>query len=89
MLSKAIYRLEQGERCWNNKFCNGILAIGFEQSKTDPCVFRRIAENKLEMVVVLHVDDILACATYQATMGRFTAEFGRKFKLKDMGGAKY
>ena len=64
-------------------------AIGFEQSKADPCVFRKIADKEAEVVVVVHVDDNLAHAKEQATMERFAAELGRKFKLKDMGDAKY
>ncbi|CAM9372029.1 unnamed protein product, partial [Ascophyllum nodosum] len=43
-------------------------AIGFEQAKVDPCVFRKVVD---------------------ATMNRFAAELGRKFKLKDMGDAEY
>ena len=41
------------------------------------------------MVVVVHLDDILAHAKDQATMNIFAAELGRKFKLKDMGDAGY
>ena len=42
-----------------------------------------------EMVVVVHVGDILAHAKDQATMDRFAAKLGQKFKLKDMGDAGY
>ncbi|CAN0478467.1 unnamed protein product [Ascophyllum nodosum] len=41
------------------------------------------------MVVVVYVDDILAHAKDQATMDRFAAELGQKFKLKDMGDDGY
>ena len=41
------------------------------------------------MVVVEHVGDILAYSKDKETMDRFAAELGRKFKLKDMGDAKY
>ena len=64
-------------------------AIGFEQAKADPCMFRKVVNGEAEMVVVIHVDDILAHAKDQATMGRFVAELGQKFKLKDMGDAGY
>ena len=37
-------------------------AIGFEQAKADPCVFRKVVNGEAEMVVVIHVDDILAHA---------------------------
>ena len=41
------------------------------------------------MVVAAHVDDILAYAKGQTTIEKFAAELRRKFKLKDMGDAKY
>ena len=88
-LNKAIYGLVQAGRCWNKRFCDDMTAIGFEQAKVDPCVFRKAVDGEAEMVVVVHVDNILAHAKDQATMNRFAAELGRKFKLKDMGDAEY
>ena len=88
-LNKAIYGLVQAGRCWNNKFCDDMTAIGFEQAKADPCVFRKVVDDEAEMVVVVHVDDILAHAKDRVTMDRFAAELGQKFKLKGMGGAGY
>ena len=64
-------------------------AIGFEQAKADPCVFRKVVDGEAEMVMIVHVDDILAHAKDKATMDRFAAELGQKFKLKDMGDAGY
>ena len=88
-LNKAIYGLVQAGRCWNNKFCDDMTAIGFEQAKADPCVIRKVVDGEAEMVVVVHEDDILANAKDQATMDRFAAKLGQKFKLKDMGDAGY
>ena len=88
-LNKAIYGLVQAGRCWNNKFCDDMTAIGFEQAKADPCAFRKVVDGEAEMVVIVHVDDILAYAKDKATMDRFVAELGQKFKLKDMGDAGY
>ena len=64
-------------------------AIRFEQAKADPCVFRKVVDGEAEMVVVVHVDDILAHAKDQMTMDRFAAELGQKFKLKVMGDTGY
>ena len=64
-------------------------AIGFKQAKADPCVFRKVVGGEAEMVVVVHVDDILVHAKNQATMDRFAAEIGPKFKLKNMGDVGY
>ena len=88
-LNKAIYGLVQAERCWNNDFCDDMMGIGFGQAKADPCVFRKVVDGEAEMVVVVHVDNVLAHAKDKATMDRFAAELGQKFKLKDMGDAGY
>ena len=71
---KAIHGLVQAGRCWNNKLCNDMAAIGFEQSNVDPCVFRKVADEEVEMVVFVHMDDILAHAIDQVTMKRFAVE---------------
>ena len=52
-------------------------------------MLRKVVDGKAEMVVVVNVDDILAHAKDQATIDRFAAELGQKFKLKDMGDAGY
>ena len=88
-LNKAIYELVQAGRCWNNKFYDEMAAIESEHAKAYPCVFRKVVDSEAEMVVVAHVDNILAHARDQATMDSFTAELGQKFKLKDMGDAGY
>ena len=88
-LNKAIYGLVQAGRYWNNKLCDDITAIGFEQAKLDPCMFSKVVDVEAEMVLVVHIYGILAHAKDQATMDRFAAELGQKFKLKDMDDAGY
>ena len=52
-------------------------------------MFRKVVDGEAEMLVVVHVDDILAHAKDQAAVDRFAAELGQKFKLKDMADAGY
>ena len=87
-LNKVIYGLVHTGRCWN-KFCDDMTAIGFEQAKANPFVFHKVFDGEAEMVVVVHVDDILAHAKDQATMDRFAVDLGQKFKSEDMGDAEY
>ena len=77
----AVYWLVQVGRC--------SIAIGFELSKSHLRVFRKVADEGVEMVVAVHVDDILVHSKDQVTIETFAAELGNKFKGKDMGGAKY
>lgn len=50
-----------------------MMAIGFEQSKADPCVFRKVIDAEAEMVMFVRVDDTL---TYAKDKG-FEVELGR------------
>ena len=84
LLKKAIYDLVHAGRRSNGKSCADMTSIVFEHSKADACVFRIVHDEEAEMVVVVHVDDILTHANDQATMERFAAELGRTFKSEDM-----
>ena len=64
-------------------------AIGFEQSKADPCVFHKVDGRNVERVVAAHVDDVPTHTKDQATMERFAAELAKRFKLKDMGDTSF
>ena len=52
-------------------------------------MFRKVVDGEAEMVMAIHVDDIIAHAKDQTTMDIFATELGQKFKLKDMGDAGY
>lgn len=86
-MNKAIYGLAQAGRCQRNKACVDITVIEFEQSNADPCVVFKVADSDMEMVVVVQVDDISLHAKDKATIDRFAAELGHKFKLIDIGDA--
>ena len=89
LLNKVIHGLVQARSCRNNKFCDDMTAIEFEQSKAEQWMFRQVTDEEVEMVVVARVDDILTHVKSQATMERFATELGRKFNLKDMGDVKH
>ena len=61
-LLNKMYGLVQAGRCLFNIFC----AFKFEQSEADRRVFRKFDDGEVEMVVFVHVADILAHA--QAAM---------------------
>ena len=54
----------------------------FEQSEADRYVFRKFDDGKVEMVASTHVDGILAHV--QASIERFAAELGEKFKVESV-----
>ena len=73
LLIKAIYGFVQAGRCCNNKFRDDGTTIEFKEPRADPYVFRKIADVEVEMVAVVHVNDIRAHAKDQSTMEKFPA----------------
>ena len=73
-LLNKIYGLVQAGRCLFNIFCDD----KFEQSEAHRRVFRKFDDGEVKVVVLMHVDDILAQS--QATMERFAGELGKRFK---------
>ena len=57
-LLNKIYGLVHAVRCLFNIFCDD----KFEQSEKDRRVFRKFDDGEVEIVVFMHVDDILAHA---------------------------
>lgn len=59
-LNKVIYGLVYAGRCWKTKVTDDLNNIGFEQSHADLRIFRKIGDNKVDRVIVIHADDVLA-----------------------------
>ena len=51
----------QASKLWYNKLTAFLRSLGYEHSPTDPCVLRRIVEDKVYLLTI-YVDDILVLA---------------------------
>ena len=71
-LLNKIQGLVQAAKCFLDIFCDDT----FEQLEADRRVFHKLDDRKGEMVMVVHMENILVHA--QATMERFAAELGGK-----------
>ena len=58
-LERAIYGLKQSGRQWGHLCADTLIADGFEQSKADPCIFRKVVDGVVVMIVGVYVDDLL------------------------------
>ena len=59
-LNKALYGVKQAGRQWSSHLCKILVRyLDMEQCKADPCVFRRIVDGVVVLILVVHVDDIL------------------------------
>ena len=57
-LKRSIYGLKQASCSWNKRFDQGIKMYGFDQMIDEPCVYKRIENDKV-IFLVLYVDNIL------------------------------
>lgn len=79
LLLKSLYGLKQSGRCWNIKFVKFMKDLGFEQAKSDPCVF-----TKKDLIIALYVDDLIIAGTPEEVR-KFKQQLKDTFEAEDMG----
>ena len=57
--------------------------LGMEQSRTDSCVFRMVADGKVELIMAVHVDDIVIAGSDEACRD-FHAALNTKFPTNNL-----
>ena len=77
-LLKALYGCIEASKLWYNKLMKMLIAQGYEQSQIDPCVLRRIDNEKISLLLV-YVDDILVLADKQEIQ-RLKVAFEKEFR---------
>jgi len=60
-LLKALYGCVQASKLWYNKLTKFLRTLGYDASPTDPCIMRKIVDDKIYLLVI-YVDDILVLA---------------------------
>ena len=66
-LDRALYGIKQAERQWSAVLCQPLEEEhGMEQCRADPCVYRKIVEGVVKLILVVHVDDILVSGEKEA-----------------------
>ena len=59
-LDRALYGVKQADRQWAAHLCKTMVdEHDMEQCKSDPCVFRKVVDGVVKLIVVVHIDDIL------------------------------
>ena len=87
-LKRTLYGLKQSGRQWANLLAETLVKYGLEQCKADPCVFRKVAEGRVEMIVGVYVDDIMVAGSIEAC-GRLHAGLNKEFPTNDLGELTY
>ena len=66
-LDRAIYGKKPAGRQWSADLCQTLEdEHGMEQCRADPCVYRKIVEGVVKLILVVHVDDSLVSGEKEA-----------------------
>ena len=66
-LERALYGINQAGRQWSAVLRQTLVdENGMEQCRADPCVFRKIVEGVVKLILVVHVDDVLVSEEKEA-----------------------
>jgi hypothetical protein len=87
-LMKSIYGMKQASRVWNHTFDQTIQSWGFKRVPCEWCVYHRTTPTGTIMFAV-HVDDIISVASTSDENNRFKADLDAKWKISDIGEAKF
>ena len=83
-LERAIYGLKQSGRQWGHLCADTLIADGFEQCKADPCIFRKVVDGEVVMIVGVYVDDLLVGGSEEDCQWLF-ASLNKKIPTNDLG----
>ncbi len=84
-LQKALYGCRQAPRAFWLELSKYLLKIGFHQTKSDPCLFRRVEADGKPTLVGVYVDDCEIAATVSAK-NRLIKQLRERFDaVKDLG----
>ena len=87
-LNKSLYGLNQASHAFNKLLSEKLTELGFEQSASDPCVFRLMAGSKdnrrVKMVLLCHVDDIMV-GSDSGSVKWLVSKLNKSFKTNHLG----
>ena len=83
-LERAIYGLKQSGRKWGHLCADTLIADGFEQWKADTCIFRKVVDGVVVMIVCVYVDDLLIGGS-EEDCESLLASLNKKFPANNLG----
>ena len=87
-LKKSLYGLKQASRQWYLKFNETIVTFEFKENTVDRCIYLKVSEGRL-IVLVLYVDDIILATNDLGLLHDTKRSLSKNFEMKDMGEASY
>ena len=85
LLQRALYGLRQAGRRWSLWLSRVLLQkTGMEQSKANPCVFRKVVDGEAALIGCVHVDDLAVTAKDKEAFDDIYAQLKEEFPVSDM-----
>ena len=85
-LSKLLYGLKQAGRRWYQKLMEIMSKLGFLRCAGDEAVFyRRSDDNRVLIIVLVHVDDCTIVGKSKVLVERFKTEIAKFVDITDLG----
>ena len=82
-LKRSLYDLKQSPRCWNAILDARLKEMGFQQTNSDPCIYRA-SEGEMFFIAV-YVDDIILAGKSDKKIKAVKEMLASRFEVKDMG----
>lgn len=83
-LKRSIYGLKQSPRIWNEKLHKYLISLGFNQSKSDYCVYYHETNNfEDNFYILIYVDNILLITKNQDRLNHLKGKLRLAFEMKD------
>ena len=89
-LRKSLYGLHQASRQWNKTLTDFLINDGFNQCKSDPCVFIKTDKSTTSLgIVLVYVDDVMIASNDREKIDKIKGLFNNRFKMTDQGKAEW
>jgi Reverse transcriptase (RNA-dependent DNA polymerase) len=87
-LTKAMYENIDSPLRWMKTFSKHLMEqLKLQQRMTDPCIFYKVKNNKVVLILAMYVDDTL-CLGHKEELERMYKEIQKKFKIEKLGRLK-
>jgi hypothetical protein len=83
-LNKPIYGLKQSSNCWNKEFDSDLSKFGFKRSQHDWCVYLRTRPDGEYTILIIYVDDGLACSNRPKVFEAILEHLRKKFQVRTL-----
>ncbi|KAG8501219.1 hypothetical protein CXB51_003321 [Gossypium anomalum] len=84
-LKKALYGLKQAPRAWYARIDTYLVSLGFNRSASEPTLYVKKNEAKIQLIVSLYVDDLLVTGGDQHMLAVFRAKMKDMFEMSNLG----